>query len=595
MEKLVRVSFGARTLSYTSHERCKTKQRYVRCIDEAREARGLESIDLRRGYPWCWLPRVSGTVSASADLRKHVGVVCAFGKNDDREEGYSSNDADNNDEVYFGNQNDADEDGRNVMENNEDESKKNEVSDRSQDENPEDSESQIEEFSSGYDIDILASQLAAEAGKMRLQSDRSDEDTANEEAGFAPDEEPLPKDSIPNFSSAQSTEPKESGEKDMNVLLRLIGDGGFSSSDFELLRELGSLSIQEIETSMGSSGAPVSERRERKAVIAYIASYFSGMPFQDPVAVLLKEYLPRSSDIACNELLVLNHLTGMPSVDQKWHSARALIASEPPVVELLGYFIAGPSERAVQSEPELGTYDEDNVPAAAWIVQKWQDMAPLSLYPQAEQADSGLDRWFGGVESATRDRLCMIKAICKGILTSIGYCHDRQVVHGSLGSGCFLLSTFRDQEWPRLIVKIDNFGFSRHIKLLKNEDLGQSPDNSIPANQTKKGHGDDTPLDIGCREDLKQIAVVIMEIVLSSLSEDGVSQSTSSEAIQKLLGDVYDWDIYRYQEYVSGVPEWSLASELLSSDGDAGWDLLYALVSGNMTASHLALNKFCEI
>jgi hypothetical protein len=40
------------------------------------------------------------------------------------------------------------------------------------------------------------------------------------------------------------------------------------------------------------------------ALIVYTARYYSGMPFQDPVPVLIKEYLPEARPAAQNELRV---------------------------------------------------------------------------------------------------------------------------------------------------------------------------------------------------------------------------------------------------------------------------------------------------
>lgn len=86
--------------------------------------------------------------------------------------------------------------------------------------------------------------------------------------------------------------------------LAQVGDGGFYASEFELVQELGSISIQQVEQvdffaggSTGGGGCTATA-----AVIAYTATFYSGMPFQDPVLTLLKEYLPGARAVACNEL-----------------------------------------------------------------------------------------------------------------------------------------------------------------------------------------------------------------------------------------------------------------------------------------------------
>lgn len=56
---------------------------------------------------------------------------------------------------------------------------------------------------------------------------------------------------------------------------------------------------------------------------------------QEPVTVLLKEYLPGARSVACNEMQALVHLAGgLP--DRKWHAAIAPVSGDLPVVPLLG-------------------------------------------------------------------------------------------------------------------------------------------------------------------------------------------------------------------------------------------------------------------
>ena len=56
---------------------------------------------------------------------------------------------------------------------------------------------------------------------------------------------------------------------------------------------------------------------------------------QEPVTVLLKEYLPGARSVACNEMQALVHLAGgLP--DRKWHAAIAPVLGDLPIVPLLG-------------------------------------------------------------------------------------------------------------------------------------------------------------------------------------------------------------------------------------------------------------------
>jgi len=378
-----------------------------------------------------------------------------------------------------------------------------------------------------------------------------------------------------------------------------VGDGGFSASEFELLQELGQISIQQID-SIDDVQFPTSIDRAspktQTAVIAYTASYFSGMPFQDPVVTLIKEYLPGAKSVACNELQVLKHLCGMPNVADKWRAAAAPLSRSPPIVELLGYFLAGPSERAMIADPKAQTdfVDADTI----WIVQKWENMAPLSMYPFARQTSGlGLGRLFGGTEMAIKQRIRMIRAITRGTLGALAFCHERNVVHGSVGSGSFLLSSFDDQDANRLVVKLDNFGFARRISLPPQSSSfsssringGKQPVPLFPEPRPF----DDSPMALGRRGDLRQLAVVLLECILSALAEGAPSERTSTDSVVRLLAEVMEWDMQQFRSFCEDDGELDGAMTLLKADDGAGWDLLHDLVEGKKTAHELAAGKFC--
>lgn len=97
------------------------------------------------------------------------------------------------------------------------------------------------------------------------------------------------------------------------------------------------------------------------------------------------------------------------------------------------------------------------------------------------------------------------------------------------------------------------------------------------------------------REDLRALAVVLLECLLSALALSGPSQLTSAEAVQRLLGDVFSWSMGEFRQYCEDEPDWAAVVELLTQDGGAGWDLLTALVEGRASASQLAAGRFCEL
>ncbi|KAL4443512.1 hypothetical protein ABPG75_011249 [Micractinium tetrahymenae] len=378
-------------------------------------------------------------------------------------------------------------------------------------------------------------------------------------------------------------------------ILAAVGDGGFSPEEFELLQELGTINIQQVASSVDLDDFPIptSERSARTAVIAYTASFFSGMPFQDPVVTLVKEYLPGAKAVACNELQVLTHLAGMPEPSMKWQVAAGALAANPPIVRLLGYFLAGQTAGAQALLP--GSAEPED---ALWVVLKWEGLAPLALYPSAQQTSGiGLGRLFGGQDSSMRDRARMLRAITRGALQALTYCHEAGVVHGALGSGSVMLSTFDDRSYQRLVVKLDNFGFARRISVGGRSGRAAQQQSSRDAlfPQPAPLATDDTPLALGQREDLRALAVVLLECMLSALALSGPSQLTSAESIQRLLGEVFVWGVEDFRQYCQDEPDWQAAVELLSQDDGAGWQLLQQLVGGGSSAAELAASRFCQL
>lgn len=58
---------------------------------------------------------------------------------------------------------------------------------------------------------------------------------------------------------------------------------------------------------------------------------------------------------------------------------------------------------------------------------------------------------------------------------------------------------------------------------------------------------EDTPLALGQREDLRALAVVLLECLLSALAEGGPSPLTAADSVQRLLGEVFQWDMQQFR------------------------------------------------
>lgn len=407
------------------------------------------------------------------------------------------------------------------------------------------------------DIDDLARRLSQEAAeRMRSLGGSSGMD----------DDESM---DVYDAQKAGAGAPEE--EEWLSVLSRFDPKrrGAFDPIEFELLQQLGKISIQQ--QTAGSSFLAPSEKVSRTAIVAFLAQYFSGMPFEDPVVTFLKEYLPGSQMIACREILALNYLCdGIPPSDQRWKVASAFPTKDDvPIVRLLGYFVAGPSGRG----------DETDQANTLWVVQKWDGSVPLSMYPETQQTSGyGLGRLFGAERAAMRDRKCMIRRIVKGVLNAVSYCHERGVAHGSLGSGTFVLSTCNDRDWNSLVVKLDSFGFASFGRNSSIETFGGMEETGSFSGAIKA--------------DRRQVAVILLECILSSLEQGGPSELSSASSIERVLIDVYSWNVSSYREYVEEESQWSDAVEFMD---DSLWDMLSLLVDGSMEIHNILQHSFFDI
>lgn len=85
-----------------------------------------------------------------------------------------------------------------------------------------------------------------------------------------------------------------------------VREPDFDIDDFEIVQTLGYLSVR----------SSKSRDQEAAAVVAFVARYFSGRPYQYPVLTLLKEYLPSAKAIAENEFGAVMQLAPLP--ENKW-------------------------------------------------------------------------------------------------------------------------------------------------------------------------------------------------------------------------------------------------------------------------------------
>ena len=189
----------------------------------------------------------------------------------------------------------------------------------------------------------------------------------------------------------------------------------------------------------------------------------------------------------------------------KWRAAtRPPRPGEPPVVPLLGYFDAPPSASAREAmglPPALRSGEEEGEGAEEdeeegrrrpppppentfWLVYRWEGMRPLSSFmddaeplpmpaairvAERRLSQNGGENEAGGggggggnsagaglfaramralrragpsrAEAALARRAAFLRACAAGSLAALAHCHGRGVAHGSLGSGCVMLSS----------------------------------------------------------------------------------------------------------------------------------------------------------
>lgn len=85
---------------------------------------------------------------------------------------------------------------------------------------------------------------------------------------------------------------------------RAVGPALFQANDFVIFQKLGSLNVRNIQA--GAVGTAPEDTGASTRVNVFAATYESGKPFQGPVTVLLKEFVPGSRGVGLNELRLLS-------------------------------------------------------------------------------------------------------------------------------------------------------------------------------------------------------------------------------------------------------------------------------------------------
>lgn len=425
-----------------------------------------------------------------------------------------------------------------------------------------------------------------------MRDTMSDEDLQQHAEGIAPSQEQSATTSYGPFG----WETTRSGAP----IAETLGDGGFTPEDFEVQQQLGQLSW----VTERPQDSPLQVTRagsERLAILLFLATYYSRQAYTGAIRVLLKEFLPGASAVAVNEVQIMTRLHPLPQ--EPWRDARTPISSDTPFVPLLGHFRSAPSDAGRRVMTSIAEENNNSREPAVWLVYKWEGLQPLSHYAAAAQSAQepglfgrGVSALWGSrggsseeaASTALRSRCAMVRSIVRGAVAAVAYCHQRDVVHGSLGAGSLLLSTYEDLRWQEVIVKLDNFGFARQYPSAGSS--AHPPVTQSPLFPGPLPLGTENPSALGQREDLQALGLVALELVFAALAE---GSTATGPALQRLLMDVFASDTRAFRKYCLNEADWSVPTILLDEFDGAGWQLISDLITGSRSAKELEQNAFC--
>lgn len=91
-----------------------------------------------------------------------------------------------------------------------------------------------------------------------------------------------------------------------------IGPESFQPNDFVIFNKLGALRVRNVHSGSVLGSVDEADEEALTRVNVFAATYESGRPFQGPVTVLLKEYLPGSRQVGLNDIRTCSALQVCP-------------------------------------------------------------------------------------------------------------------------------------------------------------------------------------------------------------------------------------------------------------------------------------------
>jgi len=362
------------------------------------------------------------------------------------------------------------------------------------------------------------------------------------------------------------------------------------AADFELLRVLGQVSYNTVETSAERTlkwsggedgGVPDSLSvsgslgvSQGDAVMKLYAGKVVGwddgkLKRSNAIPdVLLKEYVNAAAfPMADNEVTAYQTLYSDPTdstIGQTKDGLPRGQAFDPaslPVVPLVAFFQSKRLGSGESSEEASSSADGRSL----WTVQAWGEggVTRLTDYPSKRQ-EMYEAKWWPPVQRA-RDaglgpRMRFVRNCVVGIYAAVDSIHKRNVAHNAIDSTSFQINTLNDKDADEVEVRLMNFGFAS---------VGLTEENR--------------------RNDLRACAIVVAEFVFSSLSKRGPGANTDAESLRRLFEDVFLLNEKDARGYCLEEPDFESVVEFFEyrdRQGD-GWQLLVDCWRGETTAGEI--------
>jgi len=192
------------------------------------------------------------------------------------------------------------------------------------------------------------------------------------------------------------------------------------------------------------------------------------------------------------------------------------------------------------------------------------------------------------------------KGVLRGCLEALATTHEGGLAHRSIGTSSVILSSvamdkteavspFAEQIF-NLRVKLSDFGFAGPINA-----SFRDPDFRARARAfsvaVEPGRTSFSSTGFAIAEDLHALGFVFLQVLLTSLAEpptpDYVAPPCDVDTLQRLLGDIFDNDVYRFAEYCEEEASWSKVVGLLGRDEGAGWEVLRQMCYARERVSEL--------